>query len=445
MELEPTGARMSKMATPHIRVTTPPRYPNPLHAQSHVRKNLGIWPTFPIVVVCNYFGRNISPEGEDNVIAALEHPDRVSHLKFKVARSELENMITLMQEPFPVLSHLEIFSMDDNMPVLPAGFLGGFAPRLQEITLGEIPFPALPTLLLSTCNLIALTLCEIPPTGYISPEVMLVGLAALPRLEFFTIKFQSPPPVPDQIRPPPTLRAVLPALTSFTFQGACKYLEHLVAWIDSPQLGRIHVNYLDRLSTNVPVTQLAKFLDRSIGLKLNLLSHARVYFLHNFFSFTMYHQSDQPSSDWQPGRDIISCEGLQWQVSNIVTQSFHQFSATLSHVVHLKLEVEPVGNLQIDSDGLDWLNFLRQFSAVQFLYVSQRLAGHVALALEAVTVEMAAEVLPALDLICLESHVASSVEKFVAARQLSGRPVTVVDTRTEFNSRLDSTNKITVT
>jgi hypothetical protein len=391
-----------------------------------------------MAIVCSYFGR-ISPGGEDNVIAALRHPDRVSHVRFKVTRSELENMVTVMQEPFPALMSLEIFSTDDNVPVLPAGFLGGSAPRLQGITLGEIPFPTLPTLLLSTRNLITLTLCEIPPTGYISPEAMVVGLAALPRLKFFTIKFQSPTPTPDQIRLPPTPRAALPALTSFAFQGACKYLEDLVARIDSARLDRIHINYLDRLS-NVPVAQLAKFLDRSMGPKLTLLRHARVCFLNDFFSFTMYHQTDHPSSDWQPARAIISCEGLDRQVSNI-TQSFHQFSATLSNVVHLKLEVEPVGSGQIDSDGVEWLNLLRPFAAVQFLYVSQELAGHVALSLEAITREMAAEVLPTLDLICLESQAASSVEKFVAARQLSGRPVTVVDTMSEFSSRIDSVSK----
>jgi hypothetical protein len=47
---------------------------------------------------------------------------------------------------------------------------------------------------------------------------------------------------------------------------------------------------------------------------------------------------------------------------------------------------------------------------------------------------MVTEVLPSLDLICLDGQPASSIEKFVAAsaRQLSGRPVTTIDTETEF-------------
>ena len=70
------------------------------------------------------------------------------------------------------------------------------------------------------------------------------------------------------------------------------------------------------------------------------------------------------------------------------------------------------------------------------LYVDQTLARHVALALEDITAEMVAEVLPSLDLICLADQLASS--KFIAARQHFGRPVTVIGTKAEFDKRLKS-------
>ncbi len=41
------------------------------------RKNLGIWPAFPIVIKHGYTGMGNTPNDEDNVIAALEHLDRV--------------------------------------------------------------------------------------------------------------------------------------------------------------------------------------------------------------------------------------------------------------------------------------------------------------------------------------------------------------------------------
>ena len=142
----------------------------------------------------------------------------------------------------------------------------------------------------------------------------------------------------------------------------------------------------------------------------------------------------RPSSDWH-----ISCEGIDLPVSYIA-QSFRQFSATLSNVVHLKLEVGPMGNDYLEiTDDLEWLHLLCQFSSVQFLYVSQDLTRRIAFALEDINVEMAAEVLPSLDLVYLEGQLASSVEKFVAARQISDRPVTVIDAKVEFSKRLRST------
>jgi len=109
----------------------------------------------------------------------------------------------------------------------------------------------------------------------------------------------------------------------------------------------------------------------------------------------------------------------------------------LSTVVHLNLKVRVKGNRQLEyTDDVEWLHLLHQFSTVKTLHVSQKLAGHVALALE--EGGTVAEVLPSLDLICLAGQSMSSIRKFVIARRLSGLPVTVVDTKTEFNNRLES-------
>ena len=79
------------------------------------------------------------------------------------------------------------------------------------------------------------------------------------------------------------------------------------------------------------------------------------------------------------------------------------------------------------------MNLLHKFSALKALYVSRELANSVALALEAITAEMVAEVLPFLDLVYLEDHPPSSVEKFVASRRYTDHPVTVVNSKTEFD------------
>ena len=75
---------------------------------------------------------------------------------------------------------------------------------------------------------------------------------------------------------------------------------------------------------------------------------------------------------------------------------------------------------------------------MQTLHVSHELAGHVTLALENITQETVTETPPSLDSIYLAGQPASSIEKFIAARQLSGRAVTVVDSEGEFDKRVES-------
>jgi len=134
---------------------------------------------------------------------------------------------------------------------------------------------------------------------------------------------------------------------------------------------------------------------------------------------------------------MISCEEFDWQVSHMA-QVLSQFSATLSNVVHLKLKVEPEGRQLEGTDNVEWQPFLRPLSTVQTLHVSEELAGHIALSLEAITGETVAEAFSSLDLIYLAGQPASSVEKFVAARRLSDRPVTIIETETEFDERVKS-------
>jgi hypothetical protein len=202
-----------------------------------VRKRLGIWPTFPIVIRYGGIGRKFADE--DNVLAALEHPSRVCEIKlYDITGPQLERITTLMQESFQALASLHLWSECADVPVLPGDFLGGSAPRLQELVLFRIPFPALPTLLSTSSDLVRLKLLEIPQTGYISPEAMVAALATLTRLRTLHIGFQLPSSRPGKI-PLSLTRTVLPALTSFQFHGIPEYLDHFAARIDAPLLEKI--------------------------------------------------------------------------------------------------------------------------------------------------------------------------------------------------------------
>ena len=87
---------------------------------------------------------------------------------------------------------------------------------------------------------------------------------------------------------------------------------------------------------------------------------------------------------------------------------------------------------------VEWLEFFRQFPATQILDVSGFLPTLVAHALEDITTEMVSEAFPSLRLIFLEDELSSSVETLIAARRLSDRPVTFVETKAEFKKILKS-------
>ena len=262
-----------------------------------------------------------------------------------------------------------------------------------------------------------------------------MGLAALPRLRNFCVEFQLANPRPDLIHPPPVKRTVLPALTEFEFKGSREYLEDLVSRIDAPQLGRFEISYLNQL-IDFQVAQLAMFIERSVGPKLNQFRYAQVTFRNDLVNFRTYRDANLSSPDPHYATTNVLCRGIDRQVSHIA-QVISHFSTTLSNAVHLELQ-DRYGFQSEGADDVEWLHLLQQFPTVRTLRVSNQLAGLVALALEHLALGNVAEVLPSLDLIYFLGRPASSIEKFAAARQRSGCPVTVIKTEWEFYERVKS-------
>ena len=273
-----------------------------------VSKNLNIiWPHLPIAIDC-YFPRELmEPEDGDDIIAALEDPDRVCYLRLRWRLPDLwlEKVSTMMQKPFPALRSLTIHAVTLNRyaPFLSADFLGGSVPRLQEISLLFISFPALPTLLSSTRDIVTLDLQKIPPSGYISPGAMVECLAMLPRLKTFVLGFQSATFHPDQMDPPPITRSVLPALTVFDFSGSSQYLEALVVRVNGPQLSQIAVVHWDQVG-DTGLLRRSRFIHRSGGPRSILFRHAQVNFYRNNVTFCLYSHANHPSSEPCPGTFI---------------------------------------------------------------------------------------------------------------------------------------------
>ena len=88
-----------------------------------VKKILEIWPTLPISLDL-YSLRSHTSNDEENAIIALKHPDRVSSVTLYVTGSQFGNIVTVMQEPSPMLARLYICLRNGNAAVLPCQFLG---------------------------------------------------------------------------------------------------------------------------------------------------------------------------------------------------------------------------------------------------------------------------------------------------------------------------------
>jgi hypothetical protein len=402
----------------------------PCTRRTPVTKNLGIWPAFPIDVDD---GRNPNFTHEANVLAALRYIDRVYHVRLSCPPAQVVTIATAMQEPFPMLTQLYLTSSWWPQPVLPAGFLGGSAPCLQAIGLFNISYPALPTLLLSTKDLVKLHISHIPRTSNISPEAMVASLVALPKLEIFVMKFLSYDFRPDQSRPPPVTRTILPALAFLVFEGASEYLEDLVGRIDGPRLKLISITTWYR-PVGFQVAQLSRFIDHSVGPKLVECRHGKVSFSYSSYSsvaLDLCHRPDDPDPDRPP---IITYELINCR-ANPISQVFSQFPVTLSNVIHLQVTCHPRDRYPFQHQSVD---FLHQFSAVQTLLVTWELVEPIASMLEHLSEVMVTEMLPSLKLICFCCEGPVQVKRFVAARRHSNRPVTVVNTRKEFRKICES-------
>ena len=231
-------------------------------------KMLDVWPSLPIALST----LDYTKWGVDDIVAVLEHKDRISRLGlFDLPCSLMEAFLAAMHQPFPALTqlHLKFYEFNDHWHrttgIDPASFLGGSAPHLQVLSLNCFPFPGvIPRLLLSTTHLVQLVLRYIPRSGYISPDEMVTCLSRLTRLKTVTISFQSSRLRDDRNKcPPPQTRTLLPVLTKLQFQGNSEYLECLVAQIDAPLLDRLEIFFLHYRPDNSKIPQFTEFIRRT--------------------------------------------------------------------------------------------------------------------------------------------------------------------------------------
>jgi hypothetical protein len=394
------------------------------HPTTPVREKLDIWPALPIVLA--QYDEVWRPKwGVVNVAAALEQNNRICQINLcGVLTSQMEEILSEMHKPFPVLTHLDLEREDEPLETLidPDLFLGGSAPRLRFLRLASIQFkfPGLPKLLFSATHLTDLRLFNISAIGCIPPEAMVSCLSALTRLETLILEFEYLES--EQRPPPPPTRTLLPALTRLEFNGIGEFLEDLMVRIDTPLLDKINVSIFNEF---IPDTaQLSRFTERTP--KLKAYHEAHLVFYQDRVDLTL---------QWLFGKGPeISYEVADWQVSpvtvaQVCTSSLSQaFSSTVERLYIYGDYAYSRGDIRVENNH--WLEVLRPFTSVKSLYLSRVIVPRIAPALQGLIGESVAGVLPALQTLFLEDlslsgPVQEAIGSFVSGRQFYTNPVAV--------------------
>ena len=387
-----------------------------------VKKTLNVWPALPIVI--RVFTMTSRLRGVTNVIAALEQRDRVCEITLLNIPNPLLKKFVAMNNPFPELEYLHLAPEDENPPTLPDSFLGGSAPRLREVLLWGIPFPALPKLLLSTNDLVTLCLTDIPRSGYISPEELVTSLSTLTKLNSLELGFQFPPSLADgeSRRPPSQTRVVLPAVTEFIFKGYRKYLDDFVSRIDAPLLEKLNIVFFNLLVFDIP--QLHRFISRTATFK----APDRVEIVFDTFGVEVGLFRRKGTTDYKVLRLRISNGSPDRQLSSLAqvcNSSLPPLPTLESLCIHEGQYSRPQWHNNMEH--AQWLELLRPFSSVKDLILSENLVQLVAPALREI---IGTAVLPVLQNVFLEGHqlsgpVQEAIGQFLTARDLFGCLVTV--------------------
>ena len=398
-------------------------------SEKPVREKLDIWPALPLFISIN---QSFLDSHMKDVIAAFKHRDRIYTISI-ACLSSLKSLLHLMLEPFPALKSLdfEVWGNAPDDPDVLDSFLGGSAPHLQHLDLTNMPFPALPTLLLSVTDLVTLTLRDVPPSVYISPEVMITCLSAWTRLERFMLLFRSPRSHPDQESRLSSSKtcAALPVLTSLDFTGRNEYFEELVARIDvTPLLDRLNIGFFDQPTYHTPC--LGQFISRAP--KFQVLTEASVAIIGLSIHVTV---PPPPQAGQHPqafGFPVITLNILDqerdWQPSTLTRLCTE--SLPLFHTVEYFCMIYSPCSRNIKNT--EWLELLRLFATVKNLYLSKSYAPRIIPALDESELfeKSANKVLSALKNIflvdfSLPKPTLQALARFRGARRRSGNPIDV--------------------
>ena len=327
-----------------------------------VLKTLVRWPALPIIV--EYGGSPapdpLTPEDEDNIMAALEQSDRVCSITLTVTNPLLKKL-SAIEGPFLKLEDLVLLSRDGVELTLPSAF--GWSTRLRSLRLTRIAFFALPQLLYSSRKLVDLRLHEVFNPWLLSPEALADALSGMAQLRSLSLHFL---PTTDHWHTGPSLssskRFSLPFLTRLNFRGIAQYLEDLVVRIDAPHLGDIEVTFFNESISDL--SKSSEFIDRIEIHK----SHCRAYIQISERALAI--SLTQPAAPTDTCLKLqLFCEPLSRQLDNIA-HICSQISDVLFSVEDLHINVTRSSSGQAHSDCEQWQGLILYFSNTKSLHVA---------------------------------------------------------------------------
>jgi hypothetical protein len=198
-------------------------------------------------------------------------------------------------------------------------------------------------------------------------------------------------------------------------------LEDIISQIDVPLLCDTHIKFFNQLIFDTPL--LLHLISRTENHKTS--QSADIKFRDRSVITVIRFP---PAMSYGEIRLTISCRPSDWQLSSLA----QVWSSVLSPLLTLeRLEIfDYRTHWQDDIEITQWLELLRPFISVKHLVLPTNVVRLLAPALQVIAEESMTEALPALERLSLRGlqsldPVKEAIGKFIAARQLFGRPITV--------------------
>ena len=241
----------------------------------------------------------ISAEDEEGISLALEQRHRICHLGLYFPVQNLGNLVSAIDEEFPILEYLIVYlwAKDSMVLMLPETFQ---TPHLRHLTLGGFGCPIRLRLHPTALRLVTVSLVIDHPSDYFQPNILLQWISFIPQLENLDIAFTFPVPNRDVERQLTqasiTRHITLPSLRFFWFRGVSAYLEVVVCRITTPRLEVLSIRLFMELTFSVP--RLMQFMNTTENL---VFDKADITFEDEYICVLMYFRE----TDTYPFRVLV--------------------------------------------------------------------------------------------------------------------------------------------